>query len=492
MSSRRSPRRWLLWTVAGLGGALLALFAALCIKAFLLAPAQQTVAAADPFPVDAEAAAGRLSRAVTFQTLSQAPGDPVDSQAFRDFHAFLATSYPLAHDRLQRETVNDFSLVYRWQGSDAAAQPILLIAHQDVVPPNGAWSRPPFSGLIEDGFVWGRGTLDDKVSVLGLLEAVELLLDSGFVPRRTIYLAFGHDEEIDGRNGAQAIARRFAEQGLRFAFVLDEGSPIGMGLVPGIDGAAALIGTAEKGYLSVELAASTSGGHSSMPSRASAVRVLAEGLTRLWHGADAASLAPPFTDTLDALAPRLPFLPRLIAANHWLFEPLLVAEFAALPETNAMLVTTGTVTVLEAGQADNVMPSHARAVVNYRLLPGTTAAAQLQRIERVLNDPEIAVTQLGQASDPAPVVDIETESYRVLSRTVRQAFPDSVVLPTIVIAATDSRHYVGLADAVYRFLPTRLAAEDLTRMHGLDERIAIANYVEIVRFYAQLMKNAAG
>jgi len=487
-----SLRRWILWPAAAIGLALGALFAALCVKAYLFAPAEEPAAVADPIAVEGEAAALRLSRAVTFQTLSQAPGTPVDPQAFRDFHRFLEASYPGVHRALERESVNEFSLVYRWPGSDPALEPILLIAHQDVVPPNGDWSRPPFSGLIEDGFVWGRGTLDDKVSVLGLLEAAEILLAAGFAPRRTIYLAFGHDEEIDGRNGAQAIARRFEEAGLRFAFVLDEGSPIGMGLVPGIAGAAALIGTAEKGYLSVELTASTSGGHSSMPSRASAVRVLAEGLMRLWHDADEASLAPPFTDTLDALAPRLPFLPRLVVANHWLFEPLLVGEFASLPETNAMLVTTGTVTVLEAGQADNVMPSHARAVVNYRLLPGTTAAAQLARIERVLDDPAIAVEQLGQASDPAPVVDIETESYRLLSRSVRQVFPDAAVLPTIVIAATDSRHYVGLADAVYRFLPTRLAAEDLTRMHGLDERIAIENYLEIIRFYAQLMKNAAG
>jgi carboxypeptidase PM20D1 len=485
-------RRWLLWPLAAIGIALLALVAVLAIKAYLFAPAEDPPVAGDAFEIDGAAAARRLSQAIAFETLSQAPGDPVDPQAFLAFHSFLEASYPLVHQRLEREIVNDFSLVYRWPGSDPQAQPILLIAHQDVVPPNGEWSKPPFSGLIEDGFIWGRGTLDDKVSVLGILDAVELLLERGFTPRRTVYLAFGHDEEIDGRNGAQAMASRFRDAGLRFAFVLDEGSPLGIGLVPGLAGPAALLGTAEKGYLSVELNASTSGGHSSMPSRASAVRVLAEGLLRLWENADQGRLEAPFTDTLDALAPQLDFLPRLLVANHWLFEPLLVGQLAKLPETNAMISTTGTVTILEAGQKDNVMPSHARAVINFRLLPGTTAKAQLERVVRVLDDPEIAVRQLGEASDPAPLADLASESYRQLKKSVRQVFPDAVVLPTIVIAATDSRHYVGVADAVYRFLPTRLAAEDLTRMHGLDERIAIDNYVEIIRFYAQLLLNTAG
>lgn len=484
-------RRWLLWALGALGAALALLFAALCINAFLLTPGDSPPEPAEAHRIDKDPAVVRLAQAIRFETVAQAPGDPVDPQAFRDFHRFLEASYPLVHRALERETVNEFSLVYRWPGSDAAEKPILLIAHQDVVPPNGTWSRPPFSGLVEDGFVWGRGALDDKVSVLGLLEAVELLLDAGFVPRRTIYLAFGHDEEIDGTNGAAAIAERFRQQGIRFAFVLDEGSPLGTGLVPGIDAPVALIGIAEKGYLSVELTAATSGGHSSMPSRASAVRVLSEALARLWHDADKGSLRPPMTATLDALAPELGFLPRLVVANHWLTGPLLENALASMPETYAMIATTGTVTVLEAGQADNVMPSHARAVVNFRLLPGTTVEQQLARIAAVIDDPEIAIETVGKASDPAPIADLDTESYRILRRTVRQVFPEAVVAPTIVIAATDSRHYVGVADAVYRFLPTRLAPSDLTRMHGLDERIAADNYVEIIRFYAQLIWNAA-
>jgi len=485
-------RRLLLWPLAFIGVAITVLFAFLCVNAFLVAEVEDGPPPPERIQVKIDGATSRLAESIRFETLSEPPGIPADPQAFVAFHRFLETSYPRVHRALEREIVNDFSLIYRWQGSDSNERPILLIAHQDVVPPNGEWSRPPFSGLVEDDFIWGRGSLDDKVSMLGILEAVELLLEAGFEPRRTIYLAFGHDEEISGKNGAQAIARLFRERGIHFSFVLDEGSPIGVGLVPRIDRPVALIGTAEKGYLSVELNARTSGGHSSMPSRASAIRVMGEALIKLLEHADRGSLNPPFTDSLEALAPHLDFFARIVVANHWLFEPILVDQLMQLPETQAMISSTGTVTVIEGGQVDNVMPSHARAVVNFRLLPGTTVEAQLARIRSLIDDPAISVEQLGEASDPSPISDPDSESYRLLSRTVRQIFPDALVVPTIVIAATDSRHYVSVADAVYRFLPTRLAAGDLSRMHGVDERISISNYVEIIRFYAQLIRNSAG
>lgn len=438
-----------------------------------------------------QAANARLAEAIRFDTRSMAPGVPVDPDAFTALHRFLERSYPRVHRTLDREQVNDFSLVFHWEGTDPAAQPILLTAHLDVVPPNGTWSRPPFGGLIEDGYIWGRGALDDKVSVLGILEAVEALIAEGFRPRRSIYLAFGHDEEIDGENGAKAIAALFRARGLRFAFVLDEGSPIGHGLVPGIEAPVALVGTSEKGYLSVEFNAHTSGGHSSVPSRASAMRVMTEAMVDLYRVSDRGAIAPPFSDTLAAIAPHMGFLPRLALANRWLFDPVLVDILMTIPEARAMISTTGTLTVIQAGDTDNVMPSHARAIVNYRLVPGRPVEGQIGLIRDALEGSGIAVDVLGAPSDPSPVADPESREYALLARTVREVFPDVLVAPALVLAATDARHYVDVADQVFRFLPTRLGPEDVPRLHGVDERISTENYAEIITFYEQLIRNAA-
>ena len=251
------------------------------------------------------------------------------------------------------------------------------------MPPNGAWTRPPFSGLVEDGFIWGRGALDDKVSVLSLLEAVEFLLDAGFKPRRTIYLAFGHDEEIDGTDGAVAIAEHFKKTKIRFAFVLDEGSPLGVGLVPGIDAPVALIGVAEKGYLSVELTAATSGGHSSMPSRASAVRVLAEALLRLWHDADKGALGPPMTANSGAARRPAPGLRAAARGRQPLAlqpDPGRRARRHARDQRDDRDHRHGH--GAGGGTGRQRMPSHARAVINFRLLPGTTVEQQLRASPR--------------------------------------------------------------------------------------------------------------
>ncbi len=479
-------------TGLGLLGLAALLILVLCINALRVERVPERPEKAASLGADLEAASARLARAVGFRTVATAEGTPQDPESFRGLHRLLEESYPQVHRSLERETVNDFSLIYRWPGTDPDLPPILLTAHQDVVPENGEWSRPAFTGQVEGGFVWGRGTLDDKVSVLGILEAVELLLAGGFQPRRTVYLAFGQDEEISGVQGAQAIAGLFAERGLRFWFVLDEGSPLGEGLVPGVAGAVALIGTAEKGYLSVELQARTAGGHSSMPSRASATIVLGEALRRIMDEADRTRMDPPFTDMLAALKPHMGFLGRMILANLWLFEPLILDQMGRIPEARAMISTTAALTIAEAGEADNVLPSHARAVVNLRLLPGLTVEKALQRVEEVVGSEEISVTQYGAANDPSPISDPQSDSYRVLARTVREVFPDALVLPTLVVAATDARHYVGLAEQVYRFLPTRLAPEDLHRLHGVDERIAVENYGEIIDFYGRLILNAAG
>ncbi|MGH7005733.1 MAG: M20/M25/M40 family metallo-hydrolase, partial [Alphaproteobacteria bacterium] len=368
-----------------LGLLLLVLAGVLAFVAWRTVPSAITVSPADAATIDASAAAARLGAAVRLQTVSKPPGDPIDPQAFRDLHNFLAQSYPAAHKALTREIIGEYSLLYRWEGTEPNLKPILLMGHMDVVPAPGEWTQAPFSGVIADGYVWGRGTLDDKVSVLGILEAAEHLIAAGFRPRRTAYFAFGHDEEIDGRNGARRIVAHLKQRGVRFETVLDEGSPIATGLVPGIDRPVALIGMAEKGYLSIELIARTSGGHSSMPSLHSAIMVLGRAFQRVGPETVASQLRPPMSQTLDALAPHFSFLPRLFIANRWLTEPVLLSQLEKIPETNAMIRTTVAVTIIRAGDKDNVLPGEAHAVMNLRLLPGDTVAGQLARMRATLD-----------------------------------------------------------------------------------------------------------
>jgi carboxypeptidase PM20D1 len=470
---------------------LVGLASVLVANTLLVGPSKHDLAPASRIDIDVPAAAQRLGEAIRFRTVSKPPGVPADPQAFRGLHQFLIRSFPLVHKHLTREIIGEYSLLYRWGGSDPSRKPILLSAHMDVVPEQGQWTRPPFSGAVDGDFIWGRGTLDDKVAVLAILEAAEHLLSKGFRSRRTIYLAFGHDEEIDGRNGAARIAARLRERNVRLAAIYDEGWFVSHGLVPGIKRPVAFIGTAEKGYLSLELVARTSGGHSSVPSERSAIRVLLNAEKRLKAHPFEAALKPPITEALDHLAPEYSFLPRMILANRWLFGPMLLSQLEKVPETNALVRTTTAVTIMSAGTKDNILPARARLIVNFRIVPGQTVASVTDRVRRIVGDPRISIRQYGAASDPSPIADTGSEAYRQLVRSVRQEFPKAAIAPALVVSASDSRHYTQLADQILRFRPMRLSRNDLGRIHGIDERIAIANYGEHIRFWVRLMRKMA-
>jgi carboxypeptidase PM20D1 len=342
--------------------------------------ASQTRAAPPrPAAVDDSAAAARLAQAVRFKTVSYQDSAPASGE-LRAFHAFLERSFPKAHAALRREAVGDYSLLYTWKGSDERLEPVVLMSHMDVVPvepgSEGSWTHPPFAGEIADGCVWGRGTLDDKIGVLALLEAVETLVAQGFHPRRTVYLAFGHNEETQG-SGAARIAQLLRERGVRPEFVLDEGSVIGRGLVPGLAKRVALIGIAEKGYASVELTVRNAGGHSSMPPRETAVGALARAIERLEEHQMPERLDGPTRLMLEQLGPEFPYVQRMAVANLWLFGPLVERQLAAAPSTNASIRTTTAPTIFQAGVKDNVLPASARAVVNFRILPGDSVGSVL-------------------------------------------------------------------------------------------------------------------
>ena len=454
--------------------------------------------AVDPVPerpLPGKAMVERLQKAITFRTISSADPAQVDRAQFDAFHAFLAQSFPRFHQATTREVIGQSSLLYTWKGSQPDERPILLMAHQDVVPvepgSEGAWKYPPFDGRLEDGYLWGRGTLDDKAALLALLESAELLATEGFVPKRTIYFGFGADEEIDGEDGAQKLAKLFASRGIRLAWVLDEGLPLTQGIVPGVQTPVASIGIAEKGALSVELRAEGAGGHSSMPPPTTAVGQIARAVSLLEAHPFAPRLDGVAESTFDYLGPELPLAQRVALANRWLLGRLLVAQLGKSATTAALLHTTTAATMLSGGVKDNVLPQHATAVVNFRILPGDSVASVLAHVRTTIDDPGVTATPLPSLrGDPSPVARLDGPGFQLLHETVRQIFPGAIVAPGLVLGATDSRHLAPVADDTYRFLPWLFHADDPARVHGTNERISVANYEQGIRFFIQLLKNA--
>jgi carboxypeptidase PM20D1 len=475
--------------------ALAILFAVLVGNALRPAPQDPAPAPLAPRALDRTALAERLGRAIRIETVSRGSGAPPDREALRELHAQLARDFPRLHGALAREVVADGSLLFHWPGSQPGLSPMLLMGHLDVVPvepgTEARWTHPAFSGLVDGSFVWGRGALDDKVSVLGIAEAVELLLAEGFAPRRGVYLAFGHDEEIGGDLGAAAIARTLAERGVRLAFTVDEGMGIVMrGLVPGIAGDVGLVGLAEKGYVSLELVASAAGGHSSTPPRDTAVGRLARALARVEASPQPEAIRGPVAAMFDALAPHASFPMRLVLRNRWLFGPAIRAVLRREPAQAALLHTTTAPTLLRAGVKDNVLPSQATAVLNHRVLPGDRVEDVVAHVRAAVDDPAVEVRVL-EGREASPSADPASPSYALLARAIREVFPGTVVAPALVLGGTDSKHYADVAEQSFRFVPLRLAPDDLKRIHGTDERISIDHYLDVVRFFARLIENGA-
>lgn len=468
---------------------------ALGLRALRLPSRQLEVAPAPARAVDADAVAARLAEAIRIPTIITSP-DPaqLDGAPFRAFADWLAASYPRMHGALARETVSEHSLLYTWPGSDPALAPLLLLAHQDVVPAADPerWTHPPFAGAIADGYVWGRGAIDDKGPLIAICEAIELLLAEGFTPRRTVMLAFGHDEEVGGPHGAVVMAARLAERGVRPALVLDEGfALLDASTVPGLPGPVAPIGVAEKGFVTLEVVASAPGGHSSTPPRTTAAGSLARAITRLEENPFPIAVGGVTGSFFAWLAPEMALPGRVLLGNADLLAPLLSGAVRREPGLNAFLRTTTAVTMLSGSPKDNVLPTEAIARVNFRILPGETAETVLARVQETVPAPDVAARFGGEHRDPSPVSPSDGPAFALVQRTIGELFPDAVVAPALVVGGTDARQYHVVADAVYRFGPFRFGAADIRLPHGIDERIAIDNLAGGVRFYARLVENAS-
>ena len=475
---------------------LLLLVAAVAVNTLRQGSRQIDVPPAPAIAVDEQGVADRLAGAVRLQTVSSQDDPDLNAEEFRKLHAYLEQRFPKVHATLKREDVGHFGLLWTWPGSDPDALPILLMAHQDVVPiapgTEGDWKADPFGGEIKDGFVWGRGSWDDKGNLIAQLEAMEMLVGSGFKPRRTIYLASGGDEEVGGLRDAAQIVQLLQQRKVRLDFVIDEGLLITEGIMPGLSKPAALIGVAEKGFLSATLKVNATPGHSSMPppEGTSAIAMMSAALEHLDKNQLPAAMSGVAREMFDTIAPEMSGFNRFALSNLWLFGPLVKAQLEKGPSTNAMLRTTTALTVVEAGNKDNVLPGRATATVNFRLLPGDSREAVLQHVKNTVASDKFEVATLPGSSEPSPVSPTASASYQLINRTVRSLFPDVIVAPGLMIGATDSRHYVPISDHIYRFSPVRAKPEDLKRFHGTNERISTSNLAELVGFYVQLLKNA--
>jgi carboxypeptidase PM20D1 len=478
-------------TVLALAGAVVSLVALLAVRALLFRSQQLEVEPLALPPIDLASAGLHLSQALRFPTVSHEDAAENDPAAFSMLQSYLREAYPRIDAELERRTVDGGSLLYTWRGEESDLAPVVLMAHQDVVPvepgTEDSWRHPPFAGVVEGGFIWGRGAMDDKGALISLMEAVEHLLSEGFKPKRTIHLAFGHDEEVGG-GGAAAVAALVQEEGARPYFVLDEGGAIVEGMLPGLAPPLATVGIAEKGAATVALTVEVEGGHSSMPPRHTAIGILSRALARLEENPIEGGIQGPFREMLETVGREMAFPRRLVLANLWLFSPLVERRFAEMPAADTMMRTSTAVTIVEGGVKANVLPSKARAVVNFRIAPGDSVAGVLDHLRRMVDDPRVQVHEPSEAREPSPVAPTDSQGFRLVERTIRQLFPDAIVAPYLLPGGTDSRHYAEFVSEVYRFAAMRVATDDLPRAHGTDERLSIDALGEMIAFYVQLLR----
>ena len=474
---------------------LLALCATLFVRAMLVEPPQRE-GNSQPvtFAPDTSQAVDHLAQAISFRTVS-ADQPEADRTAFSGFQTFLERSYPAVHSATHKTVINRYSQVHHWPGSNENLKPILLLAHYDVVSAVSHevtdWRYPPFAGTIAEGHIWGRGAQDNKGSLIAIMEALSALVREGYQPQRSIYIAFGHDEETGGSEGAKQIASYLQGKNLQFEFILDEGSMIAVDMLPQLKNPIAVIGPAEKGQLTLKLSASAPGGHASMPPAHTAVGRVAGAVTRLEENPFPIDrqLSRAF---FDELLPHMPFHLKILFANHWLFDPFIDWLISNKPALNAGVRTTVAATMISGGSAENALPVSASAIINVRILPGDSIASVTDRIKDLIDDDQVRIETIGTASEPSAVSNTEGSGYRLVRRTVHQVSgkQSTIVAPRLVVAATDARHYSELSEQILRFLYIPVTPDSISGLHGPNERIAIDDLANAIQFYYQLIRNA--
>lgn len=444
--------------------------------------------APDPLP---DSAIAHMSAAIQIPTISPEDTSHIDSVHFNQFRLFLERSYPLLHQQLTRTIIKNYSYVYEWKGSDSSLLPVILMGHYDVVPVELSavklWTVAPFGGELKDSAVWGRGAVDDKAAVISILESVEQLLREHFVPKRTILLCFGHNEESTG-TGAIAIVDYLKQRNTRADLVIDEGGEITTGKLKDVQRPVAMIGVGEKGYVTFELAVEKPGGHSSKPAKETAIDILTAALYRLRRTQMPFRMTAPVSEFLNRVSGSSEsFLNKMALSNRWLFERMVENKLASTPEGEAMLRTTIVPTILESGIRENVIPTNARAIVNCRIVTGETTKQVEDFIRAAIHDDRVKITIKGDFNtDPSPLTDIQSPAFRLMEEAVQETVEGVIPVPYTMLGASDSRSYRSISNGVVNFTPL----VNSKGYHGIDERLPLADFRRSIQFFTHIIKGS--
>lgn len=471
----------------GLLAILLIFVCVLLIRTSAFKPPQPYSIVASEAVVDAERATKNLMSMIRCKTISYDDPSLINIAEFIAFRNMLSVRFPLIHKTATVELVESTGLLFTIKGESDSA-PTVLMAHYDVVPADEeSWEKPAFEGILEDGVLWGRGALDTKVTLNGIMNATEMLLEQGFIPKNDLYLAFAGDEEVAG-TAAPAMVELLHQRGVQPAMVIDEGGAVVEDIFPGVTQPCAVVGIAEKGMLNVELSLVSQGGHASAPPPHTLVGQLAQAVVRIESKPFPSRLTKPVAEMFDTLGRHSSFLYRMIFANLWCFLPLLDSICRkAGGELNAMMRTTCAFTMMEAGEACNVLPPNAAMRANLRLIGGETPDSALARLKSIANNPNIIFTNL-YGMEPSSTSKTTGKHWELLSSVIRETWPGALVSPYLMVAASDSRHYSRISDGVYRFSAIALSKAERETIHGHNERIPVESIVKTVQFYLRLIR----
>ena len=431
-----------------------------------------------------DSAAIHLSQALQIKTVSFGDTLPIDTAEFIKFRTFMETTYPLMHQQLEKKSFNLFSYVFKWKGKDTSLAPYVLMAHTDVVPveaiAESKWSYPSFSGTIDKDTIWGRGAVDDKGSAIAIMEAVESSLRENIQPSRTIYLCFGHDEEISGKRGAAIFSKWFDSSNIKPALVLDEGGMVDTERFKKTGRPVAVVGTGEKGYTNIDLTVELPGGHSSTPVKETAIDILNQAIVKVRAKQMPALIVPPVQDLLSRTGAAESFLTKMVMANMWLFKGTIIKKMEASNQTNAMVHTTLVPTIVKAGIKDNVIPSIAKATFNSRILPGQTSDDVVAFVKNAINDDRVIVKkQTISLFEASATTGADHPTFKKIEGLTQKVLPNVLVSPYLVVGATDSRYFRPFSEAVLNFSPM----QDVKGFHGIDERLGKEDLNRMITFY---------
>lgn len=433
-----------------------------------------------------EQAIGRFQAILRVPTISR-KDDSTDWAAFDSFLPTLKAEFPRIFERCQLTLINKYGVVLKWQGRDSSLQPVILMAHYDVVPVEGQdWTYPPFAAEIHDGNIYARGTVDTKCIITAVLEAMDALLIEGFAPERDIYFCTSNCEETSGDTTPKMV-QWFAEQNIKPWFVLDEGGAILEKMPMGITNPFAMIGVSEKGLADIRLTATAKAGHASLPSKHDASVKLVEALHKIAKNPFPATLTPALQEMLRCFSDYVSAGMKLVFNNLWLFGPVVKKVMEGTPDTSAMIRTTAALTQLEGSSAINVLPEKATAGFSVRIAPQDSVASVLEHFRSVVGD--LAEVSCEGAQEPSPISDHRTKSYDYIKHTVAQVFPGVSAAPYIMNAATDSRHFAAICKEVYRFAGFVFTEEQRASIHSADEFMPVDAYLQGIEFYKALIRN---